>query len=529
MPDISDLRAAVRSEGGASRRLFLSYGAALAAIPYIAARSEASARKVAFASNPFALGVASGDPEPDGVVLWTKLAPKPLDPDGGMPPEAVEVGWEIAEDEAFTKVVDSGKVAADPKWGHSVHVELTSLKPDRWYYYRFHAGDAVSPVGRTRTAPAADAVPENMRFAFASCQHFEAGLFTAYAHMLKDEPDVVFHLGDYIYEGAGSALKRPRRHLGGKIKTLSDYRVRHALYRSDPDLMAMHARCPWVVTWDDHEFENNYATLTSSLKETDPAEFLRRRAFAYQAYYEMMPLRKTSVPVGPDLKLYRTVSFGRLAKFQVLDTRQYRTDQPNGDGRKPLNEAALDPKNTILGPKQADWLRGELAKPGATWNVLAQQVMMGMVDLEPGEKKLYSMDQWPGYAAERIKLMQFIADKKVSNPVVLTGDIHSNWVNDLRVDDRKPETAVVATEFVGTSISSGGDGTDRPAKLEDLMAENPGLRFHNRQRGYVRCDLTPKEWTSSYVVMDQVTKPGGNASVRAKFVVEAGKPGAKPA
>jgi alkaline phosphatase D len=360
MFDLTTIRTAVRSEGGVSRRLFLAYGSALAALPSLAVRTHAADRKVTFASDPFTLGVASGDPDSTSVVLWTKLAPKPLDPDGGMKPEAIPVTWELAEDDAMKTVVAKGSAVATPQLGHSVHAIPTGLKPDRWYWYRFRAGDATSPVGRTRTTPAADATPDRLRFAFASCQHYEQGLFTAYAQMAKDELDLVFHLGDYIYEYPGTE-KKVRKHTGpseGKIVTLEDYRNRHNQYRSDPLLHGMHAKCPWLVTWDDHEFDNNYANDIQEekwgkrTKPTDPATFLEQRANAYQAYYEMMPLRPSSVPHGPDLKLYRTCAYGRLASFQVLDTRQYRTDQPNGDKASELNDAALSPKNTLLGEAQ---------------------------------------------------------------------------------------------------------------------------------------------------------------------------------
>jgi alkaline phosphatase D len=286
-----------------------------------------------------------------------------------------------------------------------------------------------------------------------------------------------------------------------------------------------------VVTWDDHEFDNNCADAISEKPGVDPAAFLEQRANAYQAYYEAMPLRRTSLPRGPHMKLYRTINFGRLAAFQVLDTRQYRTDQPNNDRPSELNDAALDPRNTLLGARQADWLKAALLESPATWNVLAQQVMMGMVGFTraAGEPKKYSMDQWPGYAAERMRLVEFLATRKVPNPVVLTGDIHSNWVNDLRVDDRKPDAPVVATEFVGTSISSGGNGQREAKGADALMAANPCVRFHTRERGYVRCVVTPGTWASDFVAVEDVTRPGGKVVTRASFAVEDGTPGAKRA
>lgn len=529
MLDLSHLREAVRHENGVSRRLFLAYGAALTALPLLGGRTQGAVRRrMAFNSDPFSLGVASGDPTHSGVVLWTKLAPQPFEPAGGLPPDAVPVAWEIARDEALKDVIQRGMAVATPELGHTVHVEVEGLQPDRWYWFRFHAGDATSPIGRTRTLPEPSALPDRLRFGVASCQHYEFGLYTAYEHMAKDELDLVFHLGDYIYEYAARD-NLVRKHLGGKLKSLADYRLRYAQYRADPLLQRMHTRCPWFVTWDDHELENNYANNISAQAGVDPVEFLAMRAHAYQAYYEMMPLRTKSLPSGPHLQLYRQARFGKLAEFMILDTRQYRSDQPNNDGAGELNAAALDPQQSLLGKTQADWLKKSLKESHGTWNVLAQQVMMGMVDFIPGDVQKYAMDQWPGYAHERMELVQFLADQKIANPVVLTGDIHSNWVNDLRVDDRRPETPIVATEIVGTSISSGGNGQRDVPNLGSLLAENPCIKFHNRQRGYVRCTVTPQEWRSDFVVVEDISQPGAPAVQLASYVVEAGQPGAKPA
>lgn len=529
MLDLHQLDTAIRQERGVSRRLFLAYGAALSSIPLLGTRTSAADRTVRFQNDPFSLGVASGDPDANSVVLWTRLAPQPLEPTGGLPPEAVHVGWEIADDEGFQKIVAQGTAVATPELGHSVHVEAQGLRPDRWYFYRFHAGDARSPVGRTRTLPAADAQPDQLKFAFASCQHYEHGLFTAYQQMAQDDLDLVFHLGDYIYEYAGKD-KLVRKHVGNEIESLSDYRVRHALYRSDPLLHTMHARCPWFVTWDDHEFDNNCAGDISEQKNVSPAEFLKRRANAYQAYYEAMPLRATSLPQGPDMQLYRKASFGQLAELLVLDTRQYRSDQPNDDKASDLNEAALNPAASLLGSTQRNWLQESLLASQGTWNILAQQVMMGLVNrAKPDAPAKYSMDQWPGYAHERIDLVRFMAERKISNPVVLTGDIHSNWANDLRVDDRQPEQPVVATEFVTTSISSGGNGNPHPKYIDELYGSNPCVKFHNTERGYVRCRVTPQAWVTDYIGVEDVTVPNGKIVTRASFVVEAGQPGTKPA
>ena len=478
---------------------------------------------VDLSKDPFSLGVASGDPDHRGVVLWTRLAPEPLQPGGGMPRQSVEVSWEVATDDSMRSIVASGSHLATPALGHSVHVELDQLEPDRWYWYRFRCGDAESPIGRTRTMPLPESQPRHVRFAVTSCQNFEQGLYTAYEQMARDEVDLVFHLGDYIYEYAAGRNGKVRTHLGGEIESLEDYRIRYAQYRSDPLLQNMHAQCPWFLTWDDHEFDNNCASDISEERGVDPVDFLIRRANAYQAYYEMMPLRRRQMPRGSDMRLYRSAKFGQLADFLVLDTRQYRSDQPNGDQKSPLNEAAFDKNQTLLGRKQRGWLCKKLIQSQSTWNVLAQQVMMGMVNRsgDPNQPA-YSMDQWPGYAFERARMMEFLRDRNVSNPVVLTGDIHSNWVNELRVDDRREDTPTIATEFVATSLSSGGNGPAKPKNLDAIMSHSPCVKFHNGERGYILCDVTPNRWKSDYMVVDDVLQPGGKTFRRASFVVEAG-------
>lgn len=511
-----------------SRRSFVVATSSLAAAALFSSCATRPARRnPVFSDYPFQLGVASGDPTSSGVVLWTRLAPKPIE-GGGMPMEPVEVSWQIAEDEQMTRVAGRGRVLAAPEWGHSVHVEVDGLRPDRWYWYQFKAGGEISPKGRTRTMPLTETLPDRLRFAFASCQHFETGYFTAYDHMLEEDLDLVLHLGDYIYEGAGRD-KQVRRHVGPELDSLDDYRNRHAQYRTDRALQAMHAAAPWLVTWDDHEFDNNCAGTISEELHVTPESFLKRRARAYQAYYEHMPLRRSSIPRGPDMQLYRRVAFGRLADLFVLDTRQYRTDQPCDDGNKPPCDGVYDPNATLLGAEQKRWLLNGLATSPSKWNVLAQQVMMARVDRRPGEVVAYSMDQWPGYETERRELLKFFYDRKVSNPVVIAGDIHTNWANDLIADFGDMDSKVVGTEFVGTSITSGGDGARFPKDLDALLSENPFVKFHNAERGYVCCELSPGEWRTDYRVVEYVTRPGAGITTRKSFVIEDGHAGLNPA
>lgn len=514
--------------GTLPRRSFVIASASLAAAAVWADRSLGFLRQQPkFKSNPFTLGVASGDPKPDGFVLWTRLAPDPLN-GGGMPEEAIEVSWQVAEDDRMGKVVAQGVTVATPAWAHAVHVELSGLKPSRPYWYQFKAGSETSPVGRTQTMPAAGSSPKSLKFAFASCNHFEDGYFTAFEHMLREELDLVVHLGDYIYEG-GINEKKVRKHNSKEVKTLGEYRNRHALYKTDTALQGAHAAFPWIVTWDDHEFDNNCAGSHSEEKDVLRDDFLVRRAAAYKAYYEHMPLRRAALPNGPDMKLYRRLAYGNLAEFSVLDTRQYRTPQPCGDNNKPPCEDVYNPLGTLLGADQERWLLDGLAQSAARWNVMAQQVMMARVDRKPGEIVNYSMDQWPGYEVNRRRILRQLVERKVSNPIVLAGDIHTNWVNDLVVDFEAAESKTIATEFVGTSVTSGGDGKETRPDTEGVLAENPFVKFYNAERGYVSCEVTPERWRSDYRVVEYVTRTGAPRVTRASYVVESGKPGAQRA
>lgn len=511
---------------GLPRREFLKYTAAVSAIPHLGLRAgDPVTIQPRFGGNPFRLGVASGDPEPDGIVLWTRLATEPTVPET-MPQEIIKTRWEVATDESFGNVVQSGTALALPQLGHSVHVEVAGLKPHHWYFYRFHAGSETSPVGRTRTAPAKNAMPDRMRFAFTSCQHYESGFFNGYPHMQKEDLDLVIHLGDYIYEYAGQD-KRPRKHIGGEIVGLNDYRTRYAQYRLDQTLQETHRLFPWLVTWDDHEFDNNYADLVSEQDGVSPEEFLARRMNAYQAYYEFMPLRRRSFPQGPHMTLYRRCQFGRLANFHVLDTRQYRTDQPNGDHQKPMTGKVFDTTATMLGEKQEHWLMANLLKSTSTWNVLAQQVMMAPLNRGEGDQRRYSMDQWPGYEISRRRLLKFFHERSIPNPVVLTGDIHLNWVNDLQLDFQDPKSPTVGTELVGTAMTSGGNGGNHIPEYERAAAQNDFVRWYNSNRGYVSCELTPKMWTTDFRATPFVDKPGSPILTPASFVITQGRPGAE--
>jgi len=482
----------------------------------------------AFRNYPFALGVASGDPWPDSVVLWTRLAPEPF-AGGGMPTANVEVIWEIAADRAFRSIVRSGTAIARPELGHSVHVEAGGLLPAREYFYRFRCGGEVSQTGRTKTAPAAGAAVDRLRFGVCGCGHYESGFFTAYGKVADEAFDFIFHTGDYIYEGRGDTGRNPnnvRQHLGQEIYTLVDYRNRYAQYKADPDLMAAHLSAPMIVTWDDHEVDNDYA---GDLDERDtPSEvFLLRRAAAYQAYYETMPLRASAMPKGPHLPLHRRLQFGNLIDLSVLDTRQYRSKQAcNLSAEAACATAASDPARTILGPAQEKWLFDNLAAGSGTWTVLGQQVPTFARDsrgITPETR--FSMDKWDGYTAGRQRLFQRLKDTRAANPIVLSGDVHTHWCADLKMDFANDKSETIGVEFTNTSVTSGGDGSDVQPTWERLRADNPHLTYHSNRRGYIACTATPATMQADFKVIDRVTVRGEAARTAATRIVQAGKPG----
>ncbi|MDX3095005.1 alkaline phosphatase D family protein [Streptomyces sp. ME19-03-3] len=470
-----------------------------------------SARAAELDPAPFSLGVASGDPDHHSVVLWTRLVPDPLDAEtGGMPAVPVEVRWEVAKDESFRKVVASGAVTALPESAHTVHVVVDDLAPDRWYWYRFQYGEVRSRTGRTRTMPPPGAKADRLRFAFVSCQSWTGGAYPAYRDLAEQDLDFVLHLGDYIYETTGGSL--------------TEFRRLHALYKTSPELRAAHARFPFFVTWDDHEVQNNYAADVPG-GSGDGRPFLERRANGYQAYYEHLPLRPAQRPSGPDALMYRQLRFGKLAEFSVLDTRQYRTDQAYGDGRKEPGPEVWNPERTMTGPEQERWLLGNLDHSKARWNVIAQQTIMAAFDYDLGPGKIVNLDQWDGYAGARARILDFLADRDIANPVVLSGDWHTHWVNDLTTDFDDPHAPVVATEFVGTSISSGA-GWD--ADVRAGLVANPHVKFYNgTYRGYVMCEVTPERWRADLRIVLKGDDAASPAFTIAAFEVRDGIPGAR--
>lgn len=486
-----------------------------------------------FTQNPFSLGVASGDPLPDGVVIWTKLAPDPLviDGSGGMPAQVVPVRWEIAEDDQFHKIVQTGASQAVPEFGHALHVDVEGLAPAREYFYRFKVGTDVSPVGRTKTAPAPGAPVSSLAFATTSCQHFPSGYFNAHRHLVDEDIELVLQLGDYIYESAGNVIPLPgREHIPPyEPLTLPDFRLRYSQYKTDVNLQAAHAAFPWVVAFDDHEVDNNWAGAVDGATDERGTGFYERRVAALQAYYEFLPLRRSSLPQGPNLHLYRRLTYGDLIEFNMFDTRQYRDDQVGNGGVKPPSPEQADQQRTILGTDQEQWLYDGLTHSRALWNVLAQQVFFAQRDFLAGPDQEFSMDAWDGYLASRDHVLDFVAEHKIANPVVLSGDVHKNYANNLLSDFNDPDSSIVGTEFVGTSMTSFGDGSDMPDVGPTQLSENPHIKFINDQRGYLRCHVTRDTFQADYRVVPYVTRPDAPISTRASFVTEQGHPGVEDA
>jgi alkaline phosphatase D len=478
---------------------------------------------------PFASGVASGDPGPDRVVLWTRLALDALG-ETPLPSRRLPVAWQVADDEGMRRVRRSGLTFSDPARDHAIHLDLDGLQPGREYWYRFYAGGEASPVGRTRTAPAFGRGPQSLRFCFVSCSQFEHGYFTAYRRVIEDDPAFVVHVGDYIYEYGTDVYVAPggnvRHHIGGEIVTLADYRRRYGQYHTDPDLLEARRLFPFITTPDDHEVENNYATSTSEADnepDQDPAVFLQRRTAAYRAYAEWMPLRDAQVRPDGSLRLFRELPMGDLCDVIVGDTRQFRSDQPCNDVFRSSCPGMTDPAQTLPGLPQEAWIVDRFKHSRSRWNLLAQQVQMAQEDFVEGPGEGYNPDSWDGYKESRRRVLAGIARAKARNPVVLTGDVHQHYAADLSADFADPAAPVIASEFVGTSITSGGDGNDTVQSA--ALRENPWIKYNANRRGYVRIDMDRRRLRADMQILPYVTQPGAPVATGASFVIEDGWPG----
>ena len=546
MPSTIDSSSApARSRPPAISRRGLLVGAAVAAGAQALGIRTAHAERVQ--TNPFKLGVASGDPLPDGIVLWTRLVADPYDA-SSMGTSPVHVEWEIAADPRFRRVVRRGAAVADPALAHSVHVDVRHLAPARDYWYRFRTGGELSPAGRTRTAPPPRSHLRGLRLGVVNCQNWQNGYWPAYTALAEEDLDAVLHLGDYIYEFDPRSVYTDRLHTTpatpglDQLVTLADYRARHAQYKTDPALQAAHAAFPWIVTWDDHDVESNYADLLDENSDTgarrqDTAAFALQRAAAYQAYYEHLPLRRRIDPGSPDYELYRRFDFGDLLRLNVLDTRQHRTDQPGGfpSDFGPVAAGTQNTAGTLTGDAQEGWLRDGLAGSPARWNVIAQQVMMSQIrfpnffDPTHPLPPIANLDQWDGYDPARTRLLSFLRDAEVPNPIVLAGDVHSSWFSDLRIERDDLDSDPVAVEFTATSVSS-----DFPIAFDaPLKAYNPVLNPHVRyfdgsRRGYLRLSIDRQRWITDVRTVDSIAVRQSPVSTTASWAVAAGEPGLEP-
>ena len=520
-----------RRRGAITRRQLIASSAAFA---LTVLRTGASARS----DNPFTLGVAAGEPSPDGFVLWTRLAPEPLAPDGlGGLSQPAQVLWEVAGDAAMRQVLRSGSLETAASLAHSVHVEVSGLDANRPYWYRFTALGAQSAIGCARTAPAPSDALARLRFAFASCSNWQLGYFSAYRHMREEQPDLVVFLGDYIYEttipaSSAAAARIVRPHDGPTATDLAGYRNRYALYRTDPDLQALHAAAPCVVTWDDHEVENDYAGEWSQDMRVAPADFLARRAAAYKAYYEHMPLSPRTIAQQQGVRLYRQVRYGKLVTFSVLDGRQYRSKQPcevppwrRGHVAPASCSERVDDARTLLGYEQERWLVEAFKRADTAWNVFAQGQLVAQLRQKNRAGELgFWTDSWDGYPAARRRLLDAIAGTRLANPVFIGGDIHSFWATDLKADFDKEASPTLATEFVGTSITSDPPPHDLIAAV---LPDNPHVRyFESRHRGYVTVDLDGDRLHSRFRIISDRADARATVATLKQFVVRSGAPGA---
>lgn len=482
----------------------------------------------------FLHGVASGDPLPDGVLLWTRVTPVPeAVPGSGLGPDTV-VSYVIARDKALTNVVAQGSVTATAASDHTVKADVRGLSPATDYWFRFSAGGTDSPVARTRTAPAAGASVSGLRFGVVSCANWEAGYFSPYRHLAnRGDLDAWLHLGDYIYEyasgdfTAGGTVVRPHAP-AHEITTLADYRTRHGRYKTDPDLQKLHATVPCIAIWDDHEIANDaWSGGAENHTEGTEGTWKARAAAGRQAYFEWMPVRPAIAGTT-----YRRLSFGNLADLSLLDLRTFRSQQTAQGGG-----TVDDPNRTITGRAQLDWLKAGLSSSTATWKLIGNSVMIApfsfaslpSVIVEPLAELLglppnlaISTDQWDGYTDDRKELISHLRNNSIRNTVFLTGDIHMAFANDVPVDaGTYPLTPSAAAEFVVTSVTSDnlndyvglGEGSIDGIAGPVIKLVNRHVKWVDTDRhGFGVLDVTPARTQMDYYAVSDRTDV--NASAR---------------
>jgi alkaline phosphatase D len=514
------------------RRRFLAYtwgGVASAVAVSLLPGAAAASQRRAWPINPFTLGVASGDPTARGIVLWTRLAPDPTDPTS-LGDDRIPVRWRIALDEDMREVVRSGRATASPDLAHAVHVEVNGLGSHADHWFQFSVDDEESPVGHFRTAPGRNESASQLQLAFATCQDWPSGFYTAYRDMLQDDLDLVIHLGDYTYEYLIDSSKRAGEIPAGfeeETVDLRTYRLRHTLYKLDPDLQAAHQRFPFSIIWDDHEVQNDYSGLAPEYGEPS-LDFTARRAAAYQAFYEHVPIRRSALAKNFDeLRIYRRLNFGRLAELTLLDDRQYRDDNPCGDGESLRCDAAFDEDVQMLGDRQERWTRNGFQRSQSQWNLVGQQLLLAELEHQPIEVGRYWNDAWDGYPTARRRLLDAVAESGVANPVFFTGDWHSTFVNDLKLDFKDAAAAPIATEFVTPAITTGGDDTPYGPYYGPMIPFNPHIKYYEGdRRGFMKATITEQELRVDLRFVTDVESGTGTGYVERTFVVQDGVAGA---
>jgi alkaline phosphatase D len=500
------------------------------------------------AHDVFQHGVASGDPLPDAVVLWTRVTPSPdAVPGSGRGPR-VTVTWEVATDPAFRRVVRRGRFVTSASRDHTVKLDATGLRPERWYWYRFTALGATSPVGRTRTAPRPRDTPDNLRIGFASCSNWPAGLFAAYRGLAqRQDLHAIVHLGDYLYESGSSDVRAHEP--DHEILSLADYRVRHGQYKTDPDLQAAHALAPWIVTWDDHEVTNDSWSDGAENHQPDTeGDYAARKARAHRAYDEWMPVRMDGTArLGDGTRLYRRLRFGTLAELSMLDLRSYRSEQVAQMG---TDTAVDDPERTMTGAEQMSWLLEGLQQGRAQWKVVGTSVMfsplkiaalprdvVGAINtlspLIPQDGVYANPDQWDGYTADRRTVVDHLVANEVQDTVFITGDIHSAWAIDVPTDvGAYPIAPAAAVEFVCTSVTSNNlkDALGTPprsapnlAAEQAILAANPHIKYLNfDDHGFCVLDLTAERAQCDWFTIGSRTDPDTPITWTRSFATDSG-------
>jgi alkaline phosphatase D len=520
-----------------SRREVQRRALALALMPWLGAGAQAQLLQSAVLGHgprwqvdPFSLGVASGQPQPSSVVLWTRL--RILDADAALKAQSLEVVCEVFADAALRQPVRQWRVQTDASRAHSVHVVASGLQSGRPYWYRFVCGNAMSPVGRARTSPGLDDPVDRLRIALASCQHYEQGYFVAHREMAQRDLDLVLFVGDYIYESSNPQYLL-RKHEGGVPKSLNEYRERHAQYKSDTDLQACHAAHTWAMTWDDHEVVNDYANDLDR-NFTDPQIFLRRRAAAYQAYFEHMPLRLGPDPVNAShMRIHDRMAWGKLADLWTLDCRQYRDHQacldPNrGGGRVVVScDALTDPGRSMLGMAQEQWVHEGLSRSQRRWKLVAQSTQMSSSGVNTPLGRSAFTDGWDGYPQARARLLGAVAQAGVQNVVMLGGDVHMNVAAQLRIQANDERSPVVASEIVTTSVTSRGLGEKLLAQIRD---SNPDIAHaRSDERGYTLLDVRPEGVSAEFRTTANPARVDGVFKTQAQYTIRSGVAGVQKA